>query len=140
MKAFRPSAAMASFAPIQSKCGTATPAPFRCSKASPEFDRTEKTMVDFSLTDADKRVAALAREEAAIGLTYARHYDKYEDEIEPKIFPEVEGRPDPLEVLDEIESETSGRVIAELLVQMETARGDVRMRRIKHHLGDKIVN
>src|SRR5258708_29313045 len=97
-------------------------------------------MVDFSLTDADKRVVALAREEAAIGLTYSRYYDKHEDEIEPKMFSEVEGRPDPLEVLDEIESETSGRVIAELLVLMETQRGDVRMRRTKHHLGDKIVN
>jgi acyl-CoA dehydrogenase len=97
-------------------------------------------MVDFSLTDADKRLVALAREEATIGLTYSRHYDKHEDEIAPKIFAEVQGRLDPLEVLDEIEVETSGRVIAELLVQMETARGDVRMRRIKHHLGDKIVN
>src|SRR3982074_511915 len=111
MKAFRPSVAMASFAPIQSKCGTATPAPFRCSKASPGFDRREKTMVDFSLTDADKRVVALAREEAAIGLTYSRHYDKYEDEIEPKIFPEVEGRPDPLEGLDEIAGQTRRRGI-----------------------------
>ncbi len=97
-------------------------------------------MVDFSLTDADRRLVALAREEAAIGLTYSRYYDKHEDEIEPKVFPDVAGRPDPLEVLDEIEGETSGRVIAELLVLMETARGDVRMRRIKHHLGDKIVN
>ena len=97
-------------------------------------------MVDFSLTDADKRLVALAREEAAIGLTHSRYYDKHEDEIEPKVFPDVAGRPDPLEVLDEIEGETSGRVIAELLVLMETARGDVRMRRIKHHLGDKIVN
>jgi acyl-CoA dehydrogenase len=97
-------------------------------------------MVDFSLTDADKRVVALAREEAAIGRTYARYYDKHEDEIEPKVFPDVMDRPDPLEVLDEVEGETSGRVIAELLVLMETARGDVRMRRTKHHLGDKIVN
>ena len=39
-----------------------------------------------------------------------------------------------------LESETSGRVIVEHLVTMETARGDVRMRRIKRHLGDKIVN
>jgi acyl-CoA dehydrogenase len=97
-------------------------------------------MVDFSLTDADKRVAALAREEAEIGRTYSRYYDKHEDEIEPIVFAEVMDRPDPLEVLDEIESETSGRVIAEHLVLMETARGDVRMRRIKRHLGDKIVN
>jgi acyl-CoA dehydrogenase len=97
-------------------------------------------MVDFSLTDADKRLVALAREEAAIGLTYSRYYDKHEDEIEPKVFPEVKDRPDPLEVLDDIEAATSGRVIAEHLILMETARGDVRMRRIKHHLGDKIVN
>ena len=65
-------------------------------------------MVDFSLTDADKRVVALAREEAAIGRTYARYYDKHEDEIEPKVFPDVMDRPDPLEVLDEVEGETSG--------------------------------
>ena len=97
-------------------------------------------MVDFSLTDADKKIAALAREEAEIARGYSRHYDKHEDEIEPKVFDEVKDRPDPLEVLDSLESETSGRVIVEHLVTMETARGDVRMRRIKRHLGDKIVN
>src|SRR5260370_9110832 len=97
-------------------------------------------MVDFSLTDADKRVVALAREEAAIGLTYSRYYDKHEDEIEPKMFSEVEGRPDPLEVLDEIESETSGRFIAELLFLVETHRGDGRMGRTKHHLGHTTVD
>ncbi|WP_375304493.1 acyl-CoA dehydrogenase [Bradyrhizobium sp. A11] len=96
-------------------------------------------MVDFSLTDADKKIAALARDEAEIGRTYSRYYDKHEDEIEPKVFAEVKDRPDPLEMLDAIEAETSGRVIVEHLVTMETARGDVRMRRIKKHLGDKIV-
>src|SRR5260370_21958920 len=93
MRACRPSAAMASSALTQSKCGTATPAPSRCLRASPAFDRTENVMVDFSLTDADRRLVALAREEAAIGLTYSRYYDKHEDEIEPKVFPDVAGRP-----------------------------------------------
>ena len=55
-------------------------------------------MVDFSLTDADKKIAALAREEAEIARGYSRHYDKHEDEIEPKVFDEVKDRPDPLEV------------------------------------------
>ena len=54
-------------------------------------------MVDFSLTDADKKIAALAREEAEIARGYSRHYDKHEDEIEPKVFDEVKDRPDPLE-------------------------------------------
>ena len=56
-------------------------------------------MVDFSLTDADKKIAALAREEAEIARGYSRHYDKHEHEIEPKVFDEVKDRPDPLEVL-----------------------------------------
>src|SRR5258708_30115598 len=116
MRAGRRSAGMASSALARSKCGTATPAPSRCLRASPAFDRTENVMVDFSLTDADKRLVALAREEAAVGLTYSRYYGNHEDEIDPKVFPDVAGRPEPLEAPPEIQGETSGRVIAELLV------------------------
>ncbi len=80
-------------------------------------------MVDFSLTEADERILALAREEGQIGHRYARYYDKHEDELEPRIFPEVEGKASPYDLIRDLESATSGKAIIEVLVHLEEFMG-----------------
>lgn len=97
-------------------------------------------MVDFSLTEADERILALAREEGQIGHRYARYYDKHEDELEPRIFPEVEGKPSPYDLIRDIEGATSGKAIIEVLVHLEESYGDIRLRRARAGLGRMIVN
>jgi len=94
-------------------------------------------MIDFSLTAADQRLVQLAKEEARISRTYARYYDQNEDLIEPEELPEAKDLPNRLDMLKELQSQTSGYAIAESLMQLEYA--DPRMRRNKSGLGDKIV-
>ena len=95
-------------------------------------------MIDFSLTEADARLVALAKEEAAIAHRYARHYDLSETLIEPLELPEAKDRPDPLQVLGETVAQTSGAQIANVLLVLEFA--DPRMRRNQAlGLGSKIV-
>lgn len=95
-------------------------------------------MIDFSLTEADARLVALAKEEATIAHRYARHYDLSEALIEPLELPEAKDRPDPLQVLGETVAQTSGAQIANVLLVLEFA--DPRMRRNQAlGLGSKIV-
>ncbi len=95
-------------------------------------------MIDFSLTEADARLVALAQEEAAIAHGHARYYDLSEDECEPEALPEARDRPDPLQVLRDTVDQTSGAQIANVLLALEFA--DPRMRRNQAlGLGSKIV-
>jgi acyl-CoA dehydrogenase len=97
-------------------------------------------MVDFSLTDADKRILRYAREEAEIGHRHARYYDKHEEELLPHVFPEVADRQSPHDLARELEDQTSGAAIIDVLLHLEEAYTDTRLRRTRTGLGQMIVN
>jgi len=94
-------------------------------------------VIDFTLTAEDKRLVALAREEAAISRKYARYYDQNEDELKPKEFPELMGRPSPIDQLRANPEGTSGLAITESLIHQQF--GDVHLRRPTEGLGNMIV-
>jgi acyl-CoA dehydrogenase len=94
-------------------------------------------MIDFSPTAGDRRLIETARRENEAMRKYARHYDQHEDELEPAAFPEANELPDKMALLREIEEQTSGRIIAESLVDLEYA--DPRVRRSTKGLGDMIL-
>jgi acyl-CoA dehydrogenase len=87
-------------------------------------------MVDFSLTEADKRLMALSHHENEIGRRYAREYDRTR-ENEPSrirgIHPDVADLESPHDALEREKDQTSGKVIAEALMDMVSAR-DVNLR------------
>lgn len=95
-------------------------------------------MVDFTLSPKDQRLVDIAREDALIARKYARYYDQHEDELEPEQLPEMKDRPDPFALLKSDPSDTSGLVLTEALLFLEHA--EVRARRSRSGLGDKIVN
>lgn len=95
-------------------------------------------MVDFTLTPKDQQLVDLAREDSLISRNYARYYDQHEDELEPEQLPEMKDRPDPYALLKADASGTSGKVVTESLLFLEYA--EVRARRSRSGLGDKIVN
>ncbi|MFO1079355.1 MAG: acyl-CoA dehydrogenase [Reyranellaceae bacterium] len=97
-------------------------------------------MVDFTLTDADERILAQAREESVIGHRHARWYDKHENELPPAVFPEVADRPSPYELARRLAGETSGKAIIDVLIHLEESYGDTRLRRSRTGLGQMIVN
>jgi len=97
-------------------------------------------MVDFSLTGADERILEAAREERVIGHRHARYYDKHEDELLPDIFPEVAGKQTPHDMANELKEQTSGLAIIDVLVHLEEACTDTRLRRTRTGLGQMIVN
>jgi acyl-CoA dehydrogenase len=87
-------------------------------------------MVDFSLTDADRRLIALAHRENEIGRKYARERDR-DSENEPSrlrgIHPDVADLESPHDALEREKDGTSGLVIAEALMDMVSAT-DVNLR------------
>jgi acyl-CoA dehydrogenase len=97
-------------------------------------------MIDFRLTDAEKKVIKLARDEAKIGHRYSRYYDKHEDELEPAVLPEVAGNRWPREIMAEIASQTSGPALSQWLVHLEESYGDIHLRRYLAALGRTVVN
>ncbi|MEO6566937.1 MAG: acyl-CoA dehydrogenase family protein, partial [Casimicrobiaceae bacterium] len=111
-----------------------------CSKAWLAFDSTLELgtqMIDFSLTAGDRRLIEVTRFENEAMRKHARFYDQHEEEIEPASFPESSELPDKMELMREIEDQTSGLIIAESLMDLEYA--DPRLRRTEHGLGDMIV-
>jgi acyl-CoA dehydrogenase len=87
-------------------------------------------MVDFSLTEADQRLIALAHRENEIGRKYARERDR-NSENEPSrirgIHPDVADLESPHDALQREKDLTSGEVIAEALMDMVSAT-DVNLR------------
>jgi len=87
-------------------------------------------MVDFSLTEADRRLVALAHRENEIGRKYARERDR-DSENEPSrvrgIHPDVADLESPHDALEREKDGTSGLVIAEALMDMVSAT-DVNLR------------
>jgi len=87
-------------------------------------------MVDFSLTEAEQHLKAVAHRENEIGRKYAREYDR-NSENEPSyirgIHPDVAALESPHAALRRGQNQTSGLVIAEALMDMVSAR-DVNLR------------
>jgi acyl-CoA dehydrogenase len=87
-------------------------------------------MVDFSLTEADQRLIALAHRENEIGRKYARDYDR-KSETQPSrirgVHPDVADLESPHAALEREQDQTSGLVIAEALMDMVSAT-DVNLR------------
>ncbi len=92
-------------------------------------------MVDFSLTETDKKLIDLVREENEIGRAFARELDRTM-EVEPSrlrgVHPAVADRENPFELLESVHEETSGLVIAEALMFMASAQ-DVELRDVGGH-------
>lgn len=99
-------------------------------------------MVDFSLTDADKHYIDLIIQEHEIGRRYAREIDRTSEYKKPEIrpdHPDLEGFPDPYELLEEHPEGTSGEPITHALMYMATAR-DVTLRADDHGFGNMVLN
>src|SRR5437868_2997158 len=106
--ASRCSADTASSASIRSSSGTATRARSVSSKAPRRSEERVKNMIDFTLTENDKKVLDAVREESLIARNYARYYDEHEEEFPPDALPEAKGRPGFYSMLGGRELEDTG--------------------------------
>lgn len=95
-------------------------------------------MVDFTLSDNDRRILDAFRAEALVCRKYARHYDEHEEEFPPDELPEAKDFPNPLHLLKDRGPEDCGMSVMTVLIAMAQTWGDysVRMRRGKGGLGN----
>ena len=96
-------------------------------------------MIDFELTQADKKVLAAAHEQALIGRRYAAYYDKHEDELPPEKFPEAADHPSMVRVAEEGVSGSSGARILHSLVMLEGSWGGMSLHRSRWGLGNTVL-
>jgi acyl-CoA dehydrogenase len=94
-------------------------------------------MIDFSLSENDKKILDAVREQALVCRRYARHYDENEHEFPPDALPEADQHSSPYALLKGAPEDTSLPVIS-MLVSMGETWGDysVRMQRGKGALGN----
>jgi acyl-CoA dehydrogenase len=95
-------------------------------------------MIDFTLSENDRRILAAVREEALVARRYARHFDENEHEFPPDELPEAKDFPGPWALMRERTAEDSGLGVISMLVSAGQTWGDysVRMRRTKGGLGN----
>ena len=95
-------------------------------------------MIDFELSDSDRRVLDHVREEALICRRYARHYDENEHEFPPDALPEARDRENAYGLLRDRNDLDSSLGVISMLIAMAESWGDysVRMRRGKGGLGN----
>jgi acyl-CoA dehydrogenase len=95
-------------------------------------------MINFELSDSDKKVLAHVREEALVCREYARHYDENEHEFPPDELPEAKGRTNAYALLRDRDELDSSLGVISMLIAMGESWGDysVRMRRGKGGLGN----
>jgi len=88
-------------------------------------------MIDFTLSEKDRRVLDYVRKEALVVRKYARQYDEAEHEFPPDELPEAKDFPGPFAVMGKLGAEDSGPVVLGMLITMGQMWGDysVRMRR-----------
>ncbi|MGE0830610.1 MAG: acyl-CoA dehydrogenase family protein [Hyphomonadaceae bacterium] len=96
-------------------------------------------MIDFELTEADREILALAKEEALIGRAYARHYDTDWDAHEPPADPPLKSPKGPRQLVEERLAETSGRNVLDGLLSIIDQWGDVAVRHNEIGIGTMIV-
>jgi len=95
-------------------------------------------MIQFELTQHDKKVLDDVRQEAVICRQYARHYDENEHEFPPDELPEAGEFPTILQSMAGRGDDDTGMSVMAMLISMGQTWGDysVRMRRGKGGLGN----
>ena len=95
-------------------------------------------MIDFTLTENDRKVLDAVRREALITRTYARHYDENEHEFPPDELPEAKDYPHIFQMMGGRSDLDSSLGVMSMLITMGQTWGDysVRMRRGKGGLGN----
>jgi len=95
-------------------------------------------MINFELSDSDRRILDHVREEALVCRRYARHYDENEHEFPPDELPEAKGRESVYALLRNRDELDSSLGVISMLITMGETWGDysVRMRRGKGGLGN----
>jgi acyl-CoA dehydrogenase len=95
-------------------------------------------MINFELSDSDRKILEHVREEALVCRQYARHYDENEHEFPPDELPEAEGRKNVYALLRDRDELDSSLGVISMLITMGETWGDysVRMRRSKGGLGN----
>jgi acyl-CoA dehydrogenase len=98
-------------------------------------------MIDFELSDNEKRILATVREQSLVARKYARHYDENEHEFPPDELPEAADYPHILGMLSELGENDSGMAVMSLLIAMERTWGDysLQMHRPKGGLGNSAL-
>lgn len=95
-------------------------------------------MIDFTLSENDKKVLEGLRKEALVARQYARYYDEHEEEFPPDQLPEAQDYPGIGELLRGRTEEDSGMGVMSMLISAAQTWGDysVRMRRGQGGLGN----
>jgi acyl-CoA dehydrogenase len=98
-------------------------------------------MIDFSLTDKDKKVLDAVREESLIARKYARHYDEHEEEFPPDTLPEAKDHPGFYSLLGGRDVHDTGMNVLGMLITAAQTWGDysVRLRRTTGGLGNSAL-
>lgn len=92
-------------------------------------------MIDFDLTETDRKILEAAHRQALIGRRHARYYDKHEDELAPDTLPEAVNEPDVRQDVETLLAETSGKHILDALIRIEEHWGNVPAKRSAFGLG-----
>jgi acyl-CoA dehydrogenase len=95
-------------------------------------------MINFELSDSDRRILEHVREDALVCRRYARHYDENEHEFPPDELPEARDRKNVYALLKDRDELDSSLGVISMLITMGETWGDysVRMRRGKGGLGN----
>jgi acyl-CoA dehydrogenase len=95
-------------------------------------------MIDFELTQNDKKVLGSVRAEALACRAYARHYDENEHEFPPDELPEAKNFPPMMSLFAGRDASDTGLGVMSMMVAAGQSWGDysVRMRRGKGGLGN----
>jgi acyl-CoA dehydrogenase len=95
-------------------------------------------MIDFELSQNDRKVLDHVRAEALVCRQYARHYDENEHEFPPDELPEAKDFPTLFEVIAGRGKQDSGMGVMSMLISAAQTWGDysVRMRRGRGGLGN----
>ena len=95
-------------------------------------------MIDFELSNLDRKVLDEVRRQALVCREYARYYDEHEDEFVPKELPEAKDFDNPYGLLATRGEEDSGLGVLSMLIVAGQTWGDysVRLRQSRGGLGN----
>jgi acyl-CoA dehydrogenase len=94
-------------------------------------------MVDFSLSENDRKILDLIRQEGLVRRKYSRYYDTHENEIPPDEFPEAKDFPGQQEILAKRSKEEGSPTAFTLLASMHRAQyGGIALKSPNRALGN----
>jgi acyl-CoA dehydrogenase len=99
-------------------------------------------MIDFTLTENDKKVLAAVRAEGLVARKYARHFDENEQEFPPDELPEAKDHPPTFALMMKRSPEDTPLGTMSMMLTAAQTWGDysVRMRRSKGGLGNAALS